>query len=181
MQLTRRDAAAALAALGVAGGAALGTDVFDSGRAGVDISGAASPDEERVRTVMTAIARVVYPDAVSGVSPFVNAFLDGRLADGEHAVGMRETVAELDELATEWHGAPVDELSGDTRDTLLREVGADTADEDPAGTTAERVRYYVVNELLLALYTSPTGGRLVGLENPPGHPGGTASYHSRAP
>jgi hypothetical protein len=38
------------------------------------------------------------------------------------------------------------------------------------------VRYYVVNELLLALYASPTGGELVGIENPQGHPGGTASY-----
>jgi hypothetical protein len=38
------------------------------------------------------------------------------------------------------------------------------------------VRYYVVNELLYALYTSPTGGELVGIENPQGHPGGHESY-----
>jgi hypothetical protein len=57
-------------------------------------------------------------------------------------------------------------------------MGADTADPDPDpdGTDAGRVRYYVVNELLYALYASPTGGELVGIENPRGYPGGTASY-----
>jgi len=39
-----------------------------------------------------------------------------------------------------------------------------------------RVRYYLVNDLLFALYSSPTGGKLVGIENPQGHPGGTGSY-----
>ncbi|MEA5408870.1 hypothetical protein VB773_15715 [Haloarculaceae archaeon H-GB2-1] len=51
-----------------------------------------------------------------------------------------------------------------------------TAEPNPDGTTAERVRYYLVNEPLYALYASPTGGTLVGIENPQGHPGGTESY-----
>jgi hypothetical protein len=55
-------------------------------------------------------------------------------------------------------------------------MGVHTADEDPDGTTAERIRFYVVNELLFALYASPAGGRLVGIENPQGHPGGAESY-----
>jgi hypothetical protein len=38
------------------------------------------------------------------------------------------------------------------------------------------VRHLVVNDLLYALYASPTGARLAGLENPPGHPGGIESY-----
>jgi len=50
------------------------------------------------------------------------------------------------------------------------------ADENPDGTAAERVRFFVVNELLLALYASPTGGELVGIENPQGYAGGAESY-----
>jgi hypothetical protein len=55
-------------------------------------------------------------------------------------------------------------------------MGVHTADPDSEGTDPERVRFHVVNELLYALYTSPTGGELVGIENPQGYPGGTASY-----
>jgi len=75
----------------------------------------------------------------------------------------------------------VGDLSVADRDSLLREVGADTAPPDPDGTNAERVRFYVVNELLYALYTSPTGGELVGIENPQGHPGGTDTYQRGDP
>ena len=85
-------------------------------------------------------------------------------------------MAELNDRAEAWYGAPFAALPVEDRDSLLREVGADTAEEDPAGTTAERVRYYVVNDLLMALYASPTGGELVGIENPQGHPGGTDNY-----
>ena len=178
MELTRRDAAAALAAIGATGGVALGADrIRDSG------DGASAPKketdpitDEEVRAALVAIARVVYPEAVSGVEAFVNGFLDGRLTDDPHARALRETVTEIDGIARSWHDAPIAALSAETRDRLLRELGADTAEEDPDGTTAERVRYYVVNELLLALYTSPTGGELAGIENPQGYPGGAESY-----
>jgi hypothetical protein len=56
------------------------------------------------------------------------------------------------------------------------EMGLSITDPRPAGTDRERVRYYLVDELLYALYASPTGGRLLGIENPPGHPGGLDSY-----
>ena len=46
---------------------------------------------------------------------------------------------------------------------------------------SDRVRFFVVNELLFALYSSPTGGSLVGIENPVGHPGGTESYQHAGP
>jgi len=113
---------------------------------------------------------------VSGIEEFIEGFLDGRLNDSEHARGIRDATTELDDRARSWYDDPVADLSSDERDRLLREVGADSADEDPTGTTAERVRYYVVNELLLALYTSPKGGELVGNENPQGYAGGTDSY-----
>ncbi len=165
MELSRRDAVAALAAIGAGTGAAV--HAVDS-----DDDTAAPPVE-----TLVAAAEVVYPSELSGVEPFVEALAERRAAgDDAHARGVRETVRELDRHAESWYDAPFVELSAADRDALLREVGADTADEDPDGTTAERVRYYVVNELLLALYASPTGGELVGIENPQGHPGGVDSY-----
>ena len=185
MELTRRDAAAALAAIGATGGVALGVrrTTGDEGVGGGSGSGAAnSPSsgealgDEAVREAMTGVARVVYPDAVSGVDAFVDGLLDGRLDGSAHAEGIRTAVAEVESAARSWYDAPVADLSPAERDELLRELGADVAEEHPDGTTAERVRFYVVNELLLALYASPTGGELVGIENPQGYAGGAASY-----
>ncbi|ERG88203.1 MAG: hypothetical protein J07HX5_00346 [halophilic archaeon J07HX5] len=170
MELTRRDAMAALAAIGVAGGVTLGAGRLDTETT------VEQNEHNRLRTTMVAVATVVYPNEVSGVPAFVNGVLDGRLEDTDHAAGIQQTVAELNDRAVAWYGGPVPELSTSECDSLLREVGADTADEDPNGTTAEQVRYYVINELLFALYASPTGGKLVGIENPQGYPGGTASY-----
>jgi hypothetical protein len=175
MELTRRDAMAALAALGGAGGVAVAASrqLGDSSDGGSDEP---LPGDERVRETLVAVAEVVYPDELSGVETFVGSFLGSRLGTEPHATGLREAVATLDERGESWHGGRVAELSPEVREQLLRETGADTAEEDPDGTDAERVRYYIVNELLLALYTSPTGGELVGIENPQGHPGGTGSY-----
>lgn len=167
MELLRRDAIAALGALGV-GATAVGLhERDDSGGDGSDA---------RVREALVAAAEVVYPAEVSGTGEFVETFLEGRLDDGSHAEGLRTAVSDLDDLAANRYDGRFSALSPADRDRLLREVGADTAEEHPAGTTAERIRYYVVNELLLALYTSPTGGKLVGIENPQGHPGGIESY-----
>ncbi|VTT86973.1 hypothetical protein DM2_3011 [Halorubrum sp. DM2] len=184
MELTRRDAAAALAALGASGGVALGARFAadrghdaDAGGPGDDETAESAPaDDETVRDTLTAVATVVYPADVSGIDEFVDGFLAGRLDDTAHATGIREAVAELNRLARSWHGDAVADLDPADRDRHLREIGADTAEEDPDGTIAERVRYYVVNELLLAFYASPTGGELVGIENPQGHPGGAESY-----
>lgn len=170
MELTRRDAMAALAAIGVTGGATLG-----AGRLETEPTGAGG-EHERLRATMVAVATVVYPSAVSGVPAFVNGVLDGRLEDADRAAGIQRTVGELNDRAVAWYDDPVPSLSVSERGSLLREVGADTAEEDPDGTTAEQVRYYVINELLFALYASPTGGELVGIENPQGYPGGAASY-----
>ncbi|MFC5277517.1 gluconate 2-dehydrogenase subunit 3 family protein [Halorubrum rubrum] len=193
MELTRRDAAAALAAVGATGGVALGVRRAGDGGTGDDGSaggadGAAgdgegdrSPSDEAVREAMAAVATAVYPDAVSGVESFVDGFLDGRLDGSAHAEGIRAAVAELESSARSWYDAPVADLETAERDELLRELGADTAEEDPHGTTAERVRFFVVNELLIALYASPTGGELVGIENPQGYAGGAESYTRGSP
>ena len=186
MELTRRDAAAALGAIGATGGVALGvrrrTDDGERGGEGGSgdedhtWDGEGQPDDEAVRETLTAVARTVYPEAVSEVDSFVDEFLGGRLDGSAHDEGIRAAVAEVESAARSWYDAPVADLSAADRDALLRELGADTAEESPHGTTAERVRYYVVNELLLALYASPTGGELVGIENPQGHAGGAKSY-----
>lgn len=191
MELTRRDAIAALAALG---GAGTGYGAY---RQSQQSSAATVADDETVKTTLVAAAEVLYPSTVEGVEPFVREFIEGRLDSGDRADqwldgpdegqsavdpdpdsdgGLHETVTTLNTLAREWHDQSFASLSPSTRDRLLHEIGADTAEEVPDGTIAERVRYYVVNELLLALYTSPTGGELVGIENPQGHPGGIASY-----
>jgi hypothetical protein len=185
MELTRRDAAAALAAIGATGGVALGvrraTDDEGAEAAAPAWDGEGTPDDEAVRTAMTALAEPLYPEAVSGIDAFVEAFLGGRLDGSSHDAGVRAAVAEVESAARSWYGAPVADLPPDEREAVLRELGADTAEEDPTGTAAERVRYYVVNELLLALYASPTGGELVGIENPQGYAGGAESYQRGPP
>jgi hypothetical protein len=151
------------------------------------VSGSQPADGEPLWVAAVAAEREHHPLAdaagqphvqgeLSGVETFVTTFVGSRLSTEPHASGLRAAVATLDDLAERWHGDRVAELPPETRERLLGEVGADTAQSDPDGTDAERVRYYVVNELLLALYTSPTGGELVGIENPQGHPGGVESY-----
>lgn len=185
MQLTRRDALAALAGAGIVGGAAgaalrresgLG-DGSATGR-GFDGEDAHGPaDVQGLLDVMIAAAGVVYPSEVEGIPTFVETYSLGRLDGRErYREGLRDAVSSLDEYALVFYDAPFADLPEATRDTVLREMAVDVADPDPAGLEAERVRYYVVNELQYALYTSPAGGRLVGLENPQGHPGGIRSY-----
>jgi hypothetical protein len=170
MELSRRDALAALGAAGVVAGGAVTLDQLREGE------GEAAIGEAEVKTLV-AVAEVVYPSAVEGHRTFVETYSAGRVENREaYAAGVADAVADLDDAARSWYDAPYRELDAATRDGLLRELGCHTADPDPAGTTAERVRYHVVNELLYALYSSPTGGELVGIENPQGHPGGTASY-----
>ncbi|MFW5974331.1 MAG: gluconate 2-dehydrogenase subunit 3 family protein, partial [Natrialbaceae archaeon] len=137
MELTRRDAVAALAALGGVGATPFAVSRIHDDPRRTEVS------DERVRETFRAVAAVVYPSELSGVDRFVEEFLDGRLAGDTHAAGIREAVALLDERAENWHGARVSELPPETRDRLLREVGADTADERPDGSDAERVRYFV--------------------------------------
>ncbi|MFC7019161.1 MULTISPECIES: gluconate 2-dehydrogenase subunit 3 family protein [Haloarcula] len=169
--LTRRDALKALGAAGitVAGGAAALTWDERAENEG--------PLSTHDRETVHAVADVVYPSAVSGVREFVDGYLAGRVeADPERARGIADAVDALDDYATEWEDASFVALSPETREATLRGMGVAIADPDPHGDPRERVRYYLVNELQFALYSSPTGGRLVGIENPQGHPGGAESY-----
>jgi len=172
MELTRRDALGALAAAGVAvGGGAVAFDAVDPFGGDGD-----APDHDPAAT-MRAVAAVVYPSELDGVDEFVDTYVAGRAEDRPaYRSGIREATGILEDRAGDWYDGAVPELAPEQRDSLLREVGADGAAPDPDGSDAQRVRFYVVNELLYALYSSPTGGELVGIENPQGHPGGTDSY-----
>lgn len=184
MELTRRDALAALAGGSVVGGGG----AVAVGRTGETASGARSKADDgssttadaafrAVRDPLVAAAHVVYPEEITGIATFVETYTLGRIEErAEYRNGVQRAVAAVNDRAESWYGGRYASLDAETRDAVLREMGTDTAEPDPEGSTAERVRYYVVNELLYALYTSPTGGKLVGLENPQGHPGGHESY-----
>lgn len=168
MELTRRDALAALASTGIVVGAgAAALSHLDDRRAEPDVD---------VDTLV-AVAEVLYPSEVTGVREFVETFVAGRTADRpDYRAGMADALAVVDERAERWFDGPFAALDREDRDATLRQLGADAIPPDPEGRPPGRVRYYVVNELLYAFYTSPTGGSLVGTENPIGHPGGTTSY-----
>ncbi|MFB6269181.1 MAG: gluconate 2-dehydrogenase subunit 3 family protein [Halobacterium sp.] len=168
MELTRRDVLAALAATGAAvgAGAVLHSELDDDSPIG-------SHDVE----TLVAVAGVVYPSEVDGVASFVREYSVNRVRDRpEYAAGVADAVSELDDYAREWYDDDFAALDADDRDRALSGLGVDAADPVPDGTDRERVRYYLVNELLYALFTTPTGGELAGIENPQGYPGGTASY-----
>jgi len=181
MELTRRDAVAALAAagIGVAGGAAviMTGDEDREGRPTAQTKDPPDPIEDGHLTTLIAAAEVLYPSELDGIGAFVETFVRGRARDRpDHAEGIVGAIEYLDEYARSWHDDRFAALDPAGREEVLRDLSVDTIDADPDGDNAQRVRYYVRNELLLALYSSPTGGELVGLENPQGHPGGTTSY-----
>lgn len=173
-KLTRRDALAALAAAGLgvsAGGVFAWTELTDNDR----------PDSATLsvvdRKTLNALADTLYPSSVSGVPEFVETYVVGRLdARPEREAEMAAAIDVVDAYTEEWYGEPFRGLDATERDDSLDSMGIDVTDPDPDGNDVERVRFYLVNELLFALYASPTGGKLLGLENPQGYPGGTASY-----
>lgn len=164
MELTRRDA---LVALGVAaGGAGYAVTRLD--------------DEEGARRTVERLApaaEVVYPSEVEVTDEFLETYVVGRVEGREgYLDGVTDALDSLDSYARSLRDEGFGDAPPDARDSLLRYMGVDEAEPDPEGTEAERVRYYVVNELQYAVYTTPVGGRLVGIENPVGHPGGLGSY-----
>jgi len=173
-ELTRRDAMAALATAGITGLSVSGLS-WSALRSATDDGEVALTDHHR--DVLEAVATVVYPSAVEGIPEFVETYVVGRHAeDAERRRGMAASLDYLDEYAVQWYDDPFLSVDPEDRETVLQAMGADVVDPDPDGGDVPRFRFYVVNELLYALYVSPTGGDLVGLENPQGYPGGTDSY-----
>jgi hypothetical protein len=172
MRLSRRDAVAALAAAGVTAAGGVAVLSADDGEPETD-----QPIDDAGLSTLVAAAEVLYPSEVENVESFVTRYVRGRAdEEPEHVSGIAAAVEYLDSYAGAWHGESFGALEPATRAEALDRMDADTADPDPEGSDVERVRYYVVNELLFALYTTPTGGELLGLDSPQGHPGGLASY-----
>ncbi|MDQ2053752.1 MULTISPECIES: gluconate 2-dehydrogenase subunit 3 family protein [Halobellus] len=182
MELTRRDALAALAAVGATVGGGVLAGRYDPPRAdAASDAGSGSAAEPTLSTdlldLLDAAAEVVYPSGVDGRRTFVETYVLGRTENRPaYREGLQEAAAQLDAVARDWRGQPYADLDADVRDKLLRDLGVETAEPVADGTITERIRFYVVNDLLFAFYSSPAGGRLVGIENPIGHPGGIESY-----
>jgi len=176
-ELSRRDAIVALGAAGVAtaGLGALAWETLEEG----DSDGMSSTDQ---RETIVAAAEALYPSEVEGVETFVERYVVGRVQDRTaYFERMRDAADRIDENARYWHDAPFADLDRVTRQQVFDEFGLADAEANPEGNEVERVRYYLLNELLFAFYSSPTGGSLVGIENPQGYAGGTASYQRGPP
>lgn len=138
--------------------------------------GDATVDENDLET-LGALAEVLYPSAVTVSDDFVETYVVGRQAvDDDYRVGLTEALDVLRETSRRETGRKYASLGPERRDGVLRATGAGRAYADPEGTVAQRVRYYLVNGLLYAIYATPKGAGLAGNENPKGYPGGTQVY-----
>ena len=176
--LTRRDALIALGAAGVGAGG-LGALAWgrldDTGR---DANSVATTDRE----ILVAAAKALYPEQVSGIDSFVETYVVGRVENrSAYLDGVQAAAQALDEYTRHWYDQSFADLDRSTRQDVFDDYGLADRDPDPDGTERQRARYYLVNELLFAFYSSPTGGSLIGLENPPGHPGGLETYQRGSP
>lgn len=170
MPLRRREL---IAAVGTGTGLAVVVPRMDGSGRNDD-----APDDitidERARADLLALADLVYPDAVDFEPSFVTSHVSSRVASRKR--GIRDALVDLDRFARRWYGGRFASLSAADRTGLLAAIGVGRVGSDPDGTVPERIRYYLVNELLYALYTDPLGSELFGISNPVGYPGGYDSY-----
>lgn len=171
MKLTRRDALKALAAGGVAGAGGLAAS---EALVRTELSRADPSLSEEDFTTLEAVADTIYPSQVEVTREFIETYV-GSLREGRKE-SMARAAAQLNDFTRSRYGAVFYELSSSARDVSLRTLGVDRAISRPDGNRAERIRYHIVNGLLYALFTTPRGSRLVGIENPDGYPGGFAVY-----
>mgnify|MGYP000365611351 CR=1 FL=1 len=170
VRLTRRDALLSLLAGSSAGVAGqFGLSSFE----GLNERHDDAMTDTVVRD-LAAVAEVVYPSAVSGIEEFVRTYAGGLPDTRKQKIA--SAVTELNDYACRTHGNRFADLPVGDRDSVLRAMAVDRTGSSPDGNIPERIRYYVVNQLLYGLYTSPMGSRLLGIENPVGHPGGFESY-----
>jgi hypothetical protein len=177
--LSRRDAMAALVAggIGVGGPALALSERTSEGLDGRDpATGSLSAGD---RSTLVALTELLYPSEVTAGESFVQTYV-GNLPE-ERRAAISRSIDDLDDGARRYTGSDFAALSVGERGAVLRRMGVDTANSDPAGTPPQRILYHLVNSLLYALYTSPTGSRVAGIENPLGHPGGYESQTNARP
>lgn len=164
MKLTRRDALlAAGAAVGI-GGAGIAVSTRER-----EVDGREELTEADVET-LTAMADVIYPAAIVTTDEFAQTY-----AASVHITrrrGITKAIDDLNRVVRAAHNRPFASFDVDGRDALLRKIGVDRVEPNAHGTVPERVRSYLVNGLLFALFTTPTGGDLLNIQNPLGYPGG---------
>jgi len=166
VKLTRRDALIALGGIGLTATGWLA----ERGLEDMAIS-------KRDVDTLVALAGPLYPSEVTISRDFVETYAVGqRELEPDHPVAIKNTLRIVRRQAKRRTGSVITELSRQQRGQILRGTGADRAYPDPDGSDAERIRYYIINNLLYALYTTPKGGTLVGNDNPPGYPGGLTAY-----
>jgi hypothetical protein len=167
VKLTRRDALLALASSGIVASTALDRDEVgdDTEFTDTDVD------------TLVSLAEVLYPSAVEPTPEFVETYVVGRYrSDEQRLSGLKASLQAVRRTSRRETGRSLDALDIETRDEVLRATGGDRAYPDPEGTTAQKVRYYIINDLLYALYTTPKGGELFGNPNPTGYPGGIEAY-----
>jgi len=171
MKLTRRDALLALAGGGLVASAAVAEDTTDVGDATVS---------ENDLDTLAALAEVLYPSTVTVTDRFLETYVLGRRSvDKQYMIGLNEALDVVRSTSRHETGRSYASLDTALGSDVLRATGADRAYADPQGTVAERIRYYVIDELMYALYTTPKGAALAGNQNPTGYPGGTEAYQQR--
>jgi len=174
MRLTRRDALKALATGTIAG---LGSVTVSELATRLD---GQSPEQRLDRSdigTAEAVADVVYPSEVTVSADFIEGYYSP-MPDELQAEAVR-AIRDLNAASKEEFGtAFADVESSEVRDDMLRALGVSRAQPNPDGTVPERVRYFLVNGLLYALFTVPKGAELFGIDNPKGYPGGFATYRT---
>lgn len=167
MELTRRDA---LIALG--GGAAVGVGALAVSERTEDSPTDGNLDDGDLSTLL-ALAEAIYPAEVTPTMEFVRTYVDGQRQQRRHRIA--EAVERLDAGSRRFTREDFAALPESKRTVVLGRLGVSRAQSEPGGSVPERIRYHLVNSLLYALFSSPTGSALVGIENPTGHPGGYES------
>lgn len=172
MKLTRRDALRALAVGGGAAGGSLAvSELLVSDTVQQNNSSLSSQDVETLH----AVAEVVYPSEVTVTTEFIETYTN-RL-DDDRLSALTATISQLDSVTKSTYRNRFAELpSRVSSEQALRSLGVHRVLSRPDGTLPERVRYHLVNSLLYALFTTPKGSTLVGIESPRGHAGGFAPY-----
>ena len=132
------------------------------------------PTPESINAAQLAtVATTLYPSDIADPEPIVNSYITSLPDSRIDAIAT--TIADLDTLATQHFGRSLDSLSTREVDALLRTIGAHRAQPVATGSVSERVRYHLINGLLISLFSQPAGSTLIDIGNPRGYPGGYAT------
>ena len=122
---------------------------------------------------MVIVAQIVFPTAITEPKPIVSAYVAALYPSRRR--GVTAAIDDLNRESRRRHGRNFAAVDVDRGERILRGIGVDRVHADPQGTSPERIRAYLVDGLLFALFTQPIGTELFNIENPLGYPGGVES------